>query len=822
MIPPTHHPPNVYTIQLDNGTTIEQSYEQVVSTQLTSHTAAPSAASDAARVSGIPACFQHNAKVTLDHEGSFHKGFISYSETAGFHFVVRRNLRSTKVDWSTPLHDFKRNWVALCQDDILVPGHTTVSSFLKTATSNTAPSLNFVSAKNMFGPCPPSLVKALHPSNPDRRIWLDSYNEEKGGLQDMGVYERISKKDYLSLKRAGKIPKAIPSMCVLVVKTDRDGKPNRAKSRIVVLGNHEDRLYSKSKRYAPVLKYDSLRLLTAHVVSNKRILQQGDCKNAFCNATLPDDEATVIRPPAGDPAHKQDEYWLLKKTLYGLRRSPKHWYNMITRILQSMGLEASRHDPCLYSGIINADDTSSPSAARQKIHVGLYVDDFVFFSTSPEEEELFRKELAANIKVDFMGDVDYFLGSAFTWKRLPDGHISVHLCQSAFTEFTSQRFGVDKMNPVPNMTPYRSGYPIDAIPPSDPHDPDLKRRTKIYQQIIGSINWLAQCTRPDVAPALTFLSSYNLAPHHQHYKAAIHVLKYLHSTAEYGISYHSDACNTIQAFNHFPHHHDKEAFKDATAPAPSECHELTAYSDACWGGNFGNVVPDGTPLEPFKFRSLSGYLVCMCGGPIAWKSIRQDQTALSSCEAEILATNECVKDLDSVKLRAHDLGAIPNNSCTTVYNDNQAAVNWSASCTTKGIKHLNLRENMVRERHHAGDVMVVHIPGIINPSDIFTKEMKDATHYRRLCDCMMVSKSAFLKHNRPVPTTLATSERILPYYSLRSQLPPPSPKPTAQPKTQPASQPLSRRVSTGASTSVSESPERHPTFFSRDHVTGGC
>ena len=161
---------------------------------------------------------------------------------------------------------------------------------------------------------------------------------------------------------------------------------------------------------------------------------------------------------------------------------------------------------------------------------------------------------------------------------------------------------------------------------------------------------MAQCTRPDVAPALTFLSSYNLAPHHQHYKAAIHVLKYLHSTAEYGISYHSDACNTIQAFNHFPHHHDKEAFKDATAPAPSECHELTAYSDACWGGNFGNVVPDGTPLEPFKFRSLSGYLVCMCGGPIAWKSIRQDQTALSLCEAEILATNECVKDLDSVKL----------------------------------------------------------------------------------------------------------------------------------------------------------------------------
>jgi len=195
-------------------------------------------------------------------------------------------------------------------------------------------------------------------------------------------------------------------MCVLVFNTNCNGSPNKAKSPTAVLGNHEDRIYSKSKRYAPVLKYDSLCLVTAHAVSKKRILQQGNYKNAFCNATFPDDEATIIQPPVGDPAHKQDEYWLLKKTLYGLRCSPKHWYNMITRILQSMGLEASRNDPCLYSGIINADDTSSPSVARQKIHVGLYVDYFMFFSMSPKEEELFQKELAANIKVDFMGNVD--------------------------------------------------------------------------------------------------------------------------------------------------------------------------------------------------------------------------------------------------------------------------------------------------------------------------------------------------------------------------------------------------------------------------------
>ena len=77
-------------------------------------------------------------------------------------------------------------------------------------------------------------------------------------------------------------------MCVLVMKNDIDGKPLCAKSQIVVLGNFGDRLYQKSQRYALLLKYRSLHLLTAKAVGDKRILQQGDSKNALCNATLLD------------------------------------------------------------------------------------------------------------------------------------------------------------------------------------------------------------------------------------------------------------------------------------------------------------------------------------------------------------------------------------------------------------------------------------------------------------------------------------------------------------------------------------------------------
>ena len=58
-------------------------------------------------------------------------------------------------------------------------------------------------------------------------------------------------------------------MCILVVKNDKDGEPLRANSRIFVLGNFEYRLYQNPQRYAPVLKYSSLCLLTAKSVGEK-------------------------------------------------------------------------------------------------------------------------------------------------------------------------------------------------------------------------------------------------------------------------------------------------------------------------------------------------------------------------------------------------------------------------------------------------------------------------------------------------------------------------------------------------------------------------
>ena len=76
---------------------------------------------------------------------------------------------------------------------------------------------------------------------------------------------------------------------------------------------------------------------------------------------------------------------------------------------------------------------------------------------------------------------------------------------------------------------------------------------------------------------------------------------------------------------------------------------------------------------------------------------------------------------------------------------------------------------MVYECHQSKYVDVEHIPVIINPSDIFTKDMKDNTHFINLRDSTMVSLKVFLKYSHNVPSHIIFAGKILPYYFIQSE-----------------------------------------------------
>ena len=146
----------------------------------------------------------------------------------------------------------------------------------------------------------------------------------------------------------------------------------------------------KGGRGSPPPAHSQFRLLPPLLTSQTR---QGDCKNAFCQGILPPDKITIIKPPIRDPDATKDEYWLLKRTLYGLRRSPKHWYDKIRKILNSMGLHQNAYDPCLFSGQVIDPSDSLDLPTSSHLTLGLYVDDFVYFSEDPAVEAKFERLL---------------------------------------------------------------------------------------------------------------------------------------------------------------------------------------------------------------------------------------------------------------------------------------------------------------------------------------------------------------------------------------------------------------------------------------------
>ena len=78
-----------------------------------------------------------------------------------------------------------------------------------------------------------------------------------------------------------------------------------------------------------------------------------------------------------------------------------------------------------------------------------------------------------------------------------------------------------------------------------------------------------------------------------------------------------------------------------------------------------------------------------------------------------------------------------------IYNDNEATVKWSQNLTNKRLRHIQMRENAVCENYQRKIIKVLHIGGKLNPSDMFTKEEKEAHHFLDTRNSIMISESDF-------------------------------------------------------------------------------
>jgi hypothetical protein len=100
-----------------------------------------------------------NSKMTFEHKGQYHKGYLLKTPDGPFCFSYKSHNNKKQPDWSIPLPNLTTNWYELCMDRILIPGHSSCS-FLRDK------SANFVSTVLLLFECPRSLLSALASHTP--------------------------------------------------------------------------------------------------------------------------------------------------------------------------------------------------------------------------------------------------------------------------------------------------------------------------------------------------------------------------------------------------------------------------------------------------------------------------------------------------------------------------------------------------------------------------------------------------------------------------------------------------------------------------------
>jgi hypothetical protein len=128
--------------------------------------------------------------------------------------------------------------------------------------------------------------------------------------------------------------------------------------------------------------------------------------------------------------------------------------------------------------------------------------------------------------------------------------------------------------------------------------------------------------------------------------------------------------------------------------------------------------------------STTGYASMLAGGVVFYRSKTQTITATSSTEAKFLAAVLAAKHAKYLRAVLLELG-FSQRAPTPLYEDKMSAINIiNARVPTERSRHIDIQHFALQDWQDRGDIIMRHIPGILNPGDDLTKPLGWVLHGR--------------------------------------------------------------------------------------------
>ncbi|MBW0539903.1 hypothetical protein O181_079618 [Austropuccinia psidii MF-1] len=488
---------------------------------------------------------------------------------------------------------------------------------------------------------------ALQCENKDK--WINAIAKELSAMNELKVWDIIDlRSDY----------KLVGTTWVFKVKKNHLHQDLEYKARLCAQGFTQTPGVDFEKTYAPTGRLNSLRALIAHSCANGLDFHQIDVKSAFLNAPLI--ETVYLSIPQGLEIDRRKHCLRLKKAIYGLKQAPLAWYNRLKDWLQGIGFNACKLDPCVFY-------RKEPDALWIYVHV----DDMAIFGTNIQ---LFKEQINKEFNIKDIGPADLLLGV-----KIQQQNDCITLDQQHFVDSLLDLYGMQHCKTV--TTPL---VPNEYLSPATDDERKTFEELGInFRSAVGSINYLSTATRPDLSHAVSSLSQYLEKPGIRHWKAFLHILKYLRGTQELGLYYNRQCI-------------------------PG----LIAFADADWGNC------------QITRRSTSGYLATLHGCLIFWKTRKQPLVSISTAEAEYKSLCDLTSELLWFRQWCQEADIFCFKNAITIWEDNQSCIktaNGNCNVNTKRMKHVDIQLHFVKEAIQKQLIELRYAPTSDMLADFLTK-----------------------------------------------------------------------------------------------------
>jgi Reverse transcriptase (RNA-dependent DNA polymerase) len=507
-------------------------------------------------------------------------------------------------------------------------------------------------------------------ARPDADSWIAAMREELASLQSKGVYELTALPDN---------HKPIHVRWVFSYKLRPDGNVERHKARLVAKGYTQQWGIDFFEVWAPTGRMAAYRCLLAHAAHLSLPVYLLDFKTAFLNGPL-HEEIYVTQPPGftDDTAR----VWRLHRALYGLKQAANAWHQALVAALTDLGYSPSQVDPAVFMR----------HATDGVVLLHTHVDDCAC-TGPPHEVQSDYAKILQRFEGREMGELhdQVFLG--IYHERDWDTR-TIYMSQPRHVERLLSSYGFSDAKLVSSPLDHKV-----VLSTTSDHDKKEHPLLSSYAAIVGSLMYIASCTRPDLCFTASMLARFMSDASDQHIAQALRALRYLVKTRHYRL---------------------------AIGGAPASCAALTVWSDSdhagCWDSR----------------RSVAGLVVSVLGSTVHWRSCRQSTVAKSTMIAEYYAASSAADEAVYFRYLLAEMGY--NLGPTPLMCDNESACSiLEKPVVNDRSRYAAINAHYVRERVGLGEIKIVPVSTDVMLADCMTKALTPDKH-AAACKLLAVAK----------------------------------------------------------------------------------